>query len=81
MRRMLCVLCGALLAAPAAALAQEEGVRGRWSVTLGGGATLPAGGEFHEGGRGTVLGLTTTVDAKKNSDVFDPAVGWRAGCS
>jgi hypothetical protein len=76
---MLCVLCGALLAAPAAALAQEEGVRGRWSVTLGGGATLPAGGEFHEGGRGTVLGLTTTVDAKKNGDVFDPAVGWRAG--
>jgi hypothetical protein len=26
-----------------------------------------------------VLGLPTSVDAKKNGDVFDPGVGWRAG--
>ena len=79
MARILYVLVGVLLAMPSAAVAQEEGVRGRWSATFTGGASLPAGGEFHEGGRGTVLGLATTVDAKKNSDVFDPGVGWRAG--
>jgi len=69
----------ALLAGPAAAFAQEEGVRGTWSATFSGGASLPAGGEFHEGGSGTVLGLATSVDAKTNADVFDPGVGWRAG--
>ena len=68
-----------VLIAPVAAFAQEEGVRGLWSVTFSGGAALPAGGEFHQGGRGTVLGLATTVESKKNSDVFDPGVGWRAG--
>ena len=77
--KMRCVLTALLLLAPAAALAQEEGVRGRWSVTLTGGASMPAGGEFHEGGRGTVLGLPTSVDAKKTGDVFDPGFGWRAG--
>jgi hypothetical protein len=60
-------------------LAQEEGVRGRWSLTFSGGATVPTGGEFHEGGSGTVLGLPTSVDAKKNDDIFDPGIGWRAG--
>lgn len=68
-----------LLAAPAAAVAQEEGVQGRWSLVFTGGAAFPAGGEFHEGGRGTVLGLPTSVDAKKSGDIFDPAIGWRAG--
>jgi hypothetical protein len=73
------VLVAALLAAPASALAQEDGVRGRWNVTVTGGAALPAGGEFHEGGRGTVLGLPTSVDAKTNGDIFDPSLGGRAG--
>lgn len=68
-----------LLAAPAAAVAQEEGVQGRWSLMFTGGAALPTGGEFHEGGRGTVLGLPTSVDAKKSGDIFDPGIGWRAG--
>src|SRR5918993_3830011 len=68
-----------LLAGPAAAFAQEEGVRGTWSATFSGGASLPAGGEFHEGGSGTVLGLAASVDAKTNGDVFDPGIGWRAG--
>jgi hypothetical protein len=72
------VLAAALLAAPAAASAQE-GMRGRWSLTLSGGATVPAGGEFHQGGRGTVLGLPTTVDAKNNDDIFDLGLGWHAG--
>jgi hypothetical protein len=72
-------LAVALLAVPGAAAAQEEGVRGRWSVTVTGGATVPTGGQFHEGGRGTVLGLPTSVDAKSNDDVFDPGIGWRAG--
>lgn len=68
-----------VLAAPGAAVAQDEGMRGRWSMAFTGGAALPAGGEFHEGGSGTVLGLPTSVDAKKNSDIFDPGVGWRVG--
>jgi hypothetical protein len=73
------LLAAALLAAPASALAQGEDLRGRWNVTFSGGATMPAGGEFHEGGRGTVLGLPTSVDAKNNNDIFDPGIGWRAG--
>ena len=68
-----------LVAAPAAAVAQETGVQGRWTLTFSGGATVPSGGEFHEGGIGTVLGLPTSVDAKKTGDVFDPGVGWRVG--
>lgn len=68
-----------LLAAPAAAVAQEGGVQGRWSLALTGGAAFAAGGEFHEGGRGTVLGLPTSVDAKKTGDIFDPGIGWRVG--
>ena len=77
--KMMSMVVVALLAGPAAAFAQEEGVRGTWSATFSGGASLPAGGEFHEGGSGTVLGLATSVDAKTNADVFDPGVGWRAG--
>lgn len=73
------MLVAALLSAPAAALGQDEGVRGQWSATFSGGAAIPSGGEFHEGGRGTVLGLATTVDAKQNTDIFDPGFGWRGG--
>jgi hypothetical protein len=73
------VLAAALLIVPASATAQDEGVRGRWSATFTGGAAVPAGGEFHEGGRGTVLGLPTSVEAKTNGDIFDPGIGWRAG--
>jgi hypothetical protein len=71
------VLAAVLVGAPSAVSAQE-GIRGRWSVTLTGGAAVPAGGEFHEGGSGTVLGLPTTVEARSNGDVFDPGIGWRA---
>jgi hypothetical protein len=77
--RSTCVLAVALLLAPAVASAQEEGVRGRWSVTFSGGTAVPAGGEFHEGGSGSVLGLATTVDSQNNGDVFDPGIGWRGG--
>jgi hypothetical protein len=77
--KMMSMVVVTLLAGPAAAFAQEEGVRGTWSATFSGGASLPAGGEFHEGGSGTVLGLATSVDAKTNGDVFDPGIGWRAG--
>jgi hypothetical protein len=69
-----------LVAAPTAVMAQEEeGVQGRWSLTFTGGAAVPTGGEFHEGGRGTVLGLPTSVDAQKTDDIFDPGIGWRFG--
>lgn len=79
MMKMAMAVTVALLAAPIAAAAQGEGIRGTWSVTFSGGAAMPAGGEFHEGGRGTVLGLATNVQSKSNSDVFDPGFGWRAG--
>jgi hypothetical protein len=68
-----------VLAVPAAVGAQDQGVQGRWSVAFTGGAALPAGGEFHEGGSGTVLSLPTAVNAKSTGDVFDPGGGWRAG--
>ena len=77
--RSVYVLAAALLVAPGAAFAQDEGVRGRWNVTFTGGLSVPAGGEFHEGGSGTVLGLPTRVDAKGTGDVFDPGFAWRAG--
>ncbi len=76
------VVAAALLAIPAAASAQEEqgnGIAGAWTVTLSGGAAVPAGSEFHQGGRGTVLGLATAVDSKKNSDVFNTGFGFRGG--
>jgi Outer membrane protein beta-barrel domain len=75
------LLATALLVVPASATAQDEGegLRGRWSATFTAGAAVPAGGEFHEGGRGTVLGLPTGVEAKTNGDIFDPGIGWRAG--
>jgi hypothetical protein len=74
-----CLLASALLLAPATVFGQEDGFRGRWSVTFSGGASVLTGGTFHDGGRGTVLGLPTSVDAKSYDDVFDLAMGWRAG--
>jgi hypothetical protein len=79
MKIMTCVLSAALLAVPAAGYAQDQGIKGQWNITFAGGLTIPAGGEFHEGGSGTVLGLPTSVDAKTTGDVFDNGFGWRAG--
>jgi hypothetical protein len=78
-RKTMYVMAAAMLSLPAAAVGQEEGIRGQWSLSVTGGASLPGGGEFHEGGTGSVLGLPTTVGARTNRDIFDPAVGWRAG--
>lgn len=58
------------LIAPAAAQAQDEGVKGKVSVTLKGGLETTINGDLHDGGRGTVLGLATTVDAKTWNDVY-----------
>jgi hypothetical protein len=68
-----------VLGLASAGFAQEPSIEGRWSMTISGGAAMPGGGEFHEGGSGTVLGLPTTVAAKSTRDVFDPGIGWRAG--
>ena len=73
------ITLAAMLSVPAAAVAQDESVKGQWSLSVTGGASVSAGGEFHEGGTGSVLGLPTSVGAKTNGDIFDPAVGWRAG--
>jgi hypothetical protein len=79
MNRKMMMMAAIVLAVATAAGAQEPSIEGRWSMTFSAGAALPGGGEFHEGGRGTVLGLPTTVAAKSTRDVFDPGVGWRAG--
>lgn len=68
----------ALMAATPAG-AQDEGVKGQWSMTLSGGAQLPMGGEFHQGGQGLVLGLPTNVQSKGTRDIYDTGYGWRAG--
>lgn len=64
------------LAGPAFA---QDGVQGQWSVTVSGGAMIPAGGNFHEGGQGLVLGLPTTVQSRTSRDVYDIGYGWRGG--
>jgi hypothetical protein len=73
------MMAAMVLTVAPAAFAQEPSIEGRWSMTFSAGAAVPGGGEFHEGGSGTVLGLPTTVAAKSTRDVFDPGVGWRAG--
>jgi hypothetical protein len=67
------------LVAAAAALclapvAHAEGIRGRWSVGLQGGSDIELSGNVHEGGSGTVLGLSTNVAAKSFGDVYGPGL-------
>jgi hypothetical protein len=64
------VMAAALLMSPLAAQAQDDSVKGKFSVTLRGGLETTASGDLHEGGRGTVLGLATSVDAKTFNDVY-----------
>jgi hypothetical protein len=73
------LLLAALFAIPAGAIAQEMGIKSQWTITITGGAALPTGGEFHQGGSGSVLGLPTSVDSKSNADVFNTGFGWQAG--
>jgi hypothetical protein len=68
----------ALLASPAGAAAQDDGLKGQWSFTFSAGAGIPAGGNVHDGGTGTVLGLPTTVESRSYSDVYDPGFRWNA---
>jgi hypothetical protein len=72
-------MAAALVVFPGVTAAQDDGIKGRWSVTFAGKAAVLAGGDVHEGGNGTVLGLPTSVDAKSYDDVYDTAFGWRAG--
>lgn len=69
-RVMFGVVAAVLLFSPLAAQAQDDSVKGKFSVTLRGGLETTANGDLHEGGRGTVLGLATTVDAKTFNDVY-----------
>lgn len=64
------LVAAALLISPLAAQAQDDSVKGKFSVTLRGGLETTASGDLHEGGRGTVLGLATSVDAKTFNDVY-----------
>lgn len=64
---------------PAGAAAQEESIEGQWSMRIVLGAEAPAGGEFHQGGTGAVLGLATSVDPKSSADIFSNGFGWGVG--
>jgi hypothetical protein len=81
MRRMLAcagMIGAAALVAPSPAAAQD-GVQGQWIMVVAGGAQVPVGGEFHQGGQGLVLGLPTAVQSRGNRDIYDTGYGWRAG--
>jgi hypothetical protein len=69
-RVMFGVVAAALLLSPLAAQAQDDSVKGKFSITLRGGLETTVNGDLHEGGSGTVLGLATTVDAKTFNDVY-----------
>lgn len=69
-RGMFGVVAAVLLAVPLSAQAQDDGVKGKFSVALRGGLETTVNGDLHEGGRGTVLGLATSVDAKSFNDVY-----------
>ena len=79
MRKSMVIMVAALLAAPSVTSAQDDGIKGQVNFTFSAGVTIPAGGEFHQGGAGFVLGLPTTVESKSYSDVYDAGFGWRAG--
>ena len=78
MKTTIMMVAVSLITASTAA-AQDTGIEGRWGATFSVGANMPAGGEFHEGGTGRVLGLPTTVESKSTGDIFDTGVAWRAG--
>jgi len=50
-----------------------------WSVSFDIGGQVPAGGDVHGGGAGTVLGLPTQVAAKSYRDVYGSGPYWAAG--
>jgi hypothetical protein len=52
--------------------ASAEGLKGRWSVAFQGGTDIELGGDVHDAGSGTVLGLPTSVEARSYGDVYDP---------
>lgn len=62
----------AQVAAPAA---YKYGVEGKFSFTFKGGAETNWGGDFHEGGTGTILGLPAQVDPGSYNDMY--GMGWR----
>lgn len=69
-RAMFGLMSAALLLSPAMAQAQDDGVKGTFSVALRGGLETTVNGDLHDSGRGTVLGLATSVDAKSFNDVY-----------
>lgn len=73
--RMSVMGLAAVLSLPVVAGAEDEGsfLKGRWSLSLRGGAALPLAGDVHGGGAGTVLGLPTTVKARDYGDVYGTA--------
>lgn len=70
MRHVIGMFAVVALLTPAAALAQDEGVAGKVSITLKGGLESTVNGDLHDGGTGTVLGLPTSVNARSWNDVY-----------
>ncbi len=71
MRRVvLALLSMVALLTPVVARAQDEGVKGKVSLSIRGGLETTVNGDLHDSGSGTVLGLPTSVDAKSWNDVY-----------
>ena len=53
-------------------------IKGKWSLTLSGGFASEISGDVHDGGKGTVLGLPTSVNAKSFGDIYKMAPHFQA---
>jgi opacity protein-like surface antigen len=72
MRIRRAVLAAAVAAAFVPDHASAQDLKGRWSIALEPGTDIELAGDVHKGGNGTVLGLSTSVDARSFGDVYDP---------
>lgn len=70
MRHVISLFAVFALLTPVAAQAQDEGVKGKVSITLKGGLETAVNGDLHEGGSGSVLGLPASVEARSWNDVY-----------
>lgn len=71
--KSLFVLTAALAIPASVVAAAENGLRGRWSISLQGGTDIEASGHYLGGGQGAVLGLPTTIEAQGNGAIHGHA--------
>jgi hypothetical protein len=69
------LVCAAVFGNSWVASAQET----PWSISFDLGAQVPVDGDVHAGGSGSVLGLSTAVQARSYGDVYGSGFYWAAG--